>query len=242
MNPEATILIYYSGHGCLDNSGNYYLIPHETDRADIHDTALSAETINQALREIPAQRLLVIIDSCHAQGMATSKDAKSPIPKSFTQTALPKTVIDNLKGTGRVVFTSSTGTQSSWIRSDDTMSIYTYHFLEALQGAGNQPGDKVVKVSHLMNYLSQTVPITVQKEYQTEQTPFFDFATEDFPVALLRGGKGLPAAGYESVKAEAEENIRNISNQVKDGVGIIGDGNIGFNIVGGNNTFGNITK
>ncbi|NJN07286.1 MAG: hypothetical protein HC815_04615 [Richelia sp. RM1_1_1] len=241
-DPEATILIYYSGHGCLDNSGNYYLIPHETDRADIPDTALSAETINQALREIPAQRLLVIIDSCHAQGMATSKDAKSPIPKSFTQTALPKTVIDNLKGTGRVVFTSSTGTQSSWIRSDDTMSIYTYHFLEALQGAGNQPGDKVVKVSHLMNYLSQTVPITVQKEYQTEQTPFFDFATEDFPVALLRGGKGLPAAGYESVKAEAEENIRNISNQVKDGVGIIGDGNIGFNIVGGNNTFGNITK
>ncbi|MEB3215746.1 MAG: HEAT repeat domain-containing protein, partial [Nostocales cyanobacterium 94392] len=247
-DPEATILIYYSGHGCLDNSGNYYLIPHETDRADIPDTALSAETLNQALQEIPAQRLLVIIDSCHAQGMATSKDdagnnKRSAIPKVFTQSALPKTIIDNLKGTGRVVFTSSTGTQSSWIRSDDTMSIYTYHFLEALQGAGNQPGDKVVKVSHLMNYLSETVPITVQKEYNKEQTPFFDFATEDFPVALLRGGKGLPQAGYESVKAEAEENIRNISNQVKDGVGIVGDGNIGFNIgQAGNITFGDISS
>ncbi|MBF2013646.1 MAG: caspase family protein [Rivularia sp. T60_A2020_040] len=239
-DPEATILIYYSGHGCLDNSQNYYLIPHETDRADIPDTALSAETLNQALQEIPAQRLLVIIDSCHAQGMATSKDAKSPIPKDFTQTALPKTIIDDLKGTGRVVFTSSTGTQSSWIRSDDTMSIYTYHFLEALQGAGNQPGDKVVKVSHLMNYLSQTVPTTTQQEYQTEQTPFFDFATEDFPVALLLGGKGLPAAGYESVKAE--EKIRNISNQVQDGVGIVGDRNSVINVVGGNNSFGNITK
>ncbi|MGB3756843.1 MAG: HEAT repeat domain-containing protein [Rivularia sp. (in: cyanobacteria)] len=240
---EATILIYYSGHGCLDNSGNYYLIPHETDRADIPDTALSAETINQALQEIPAQRLLVIIDSCHAQGMATSKDAKSPIPKGFTQAALPKTIIDNLKGTGRVVFTSSTGEQLSWIRSDRTMSIYTYHFLEALQGAGNQPGDKTVKVSHLMNYLSKTVPSTTQQEYQTEQTPFFDFATEDFPVALLRGGKGLPQQGYESVKAEVEENIRSISNQVKDGVGIVGDGNIGFNIgTAGNITFGDISS
>ncbi|MGF1674984.1 MAG: HEAT repeat domain-containing protein [Rivularia sp. (in: cyanobacteria)] len=246
-DPEATILIYYSGHGCLDNSGNYYLIPHETDRADIPDTALSAETINQALQAIPAQRLLVIIDSCHAQGMATSKDdagknQRSAIPKGFTQTALPKTIIDDLKGAGRVVFTSSTGTQSSWIRSDDTMSIYTYHFLEALQGAGNQPGDKTVKVSHLMNYLSKTVPITVQKEYNKEQTPFFDFATEDFPVALLRGGKGLPEAGYESVKAETQEKIRNISNQVKDGVGIVGDRNSVINVVGGNNTFGNITK
>ncbi|WP_414622026.1 HEAT repeat domain-containing protein [Calothrix sp. CCY 0018] len=247
-DPEATILIYYSGHGCLDNSQNYYLIPHETDRADIPDTALSAETLNQALREIPAQRLLVIIDSCHAQGMATSKDdagnnKRSPIPKSFTQTALPKTIIDDLKGTGRVVFTSSTGTQLSWIRSDREMSIYTYHLLEALQGAGNQPGDKTVKVSHLMNYLSKTVPSTTQQEYQTEQTPFFDFATEDFPVALLRGGKGLPEEGYESVKAEAEENIRSISNKVKDGVGIVGDRNIGFNIgTAGNITFGDISS
>ncbi len=122
------------------------------------------------------------------------------------------------------------------------MSIYTYHFLEALQGAGNQPGDKLVKVSHLMNYLSETVAITVQKEYNQQQTPFFDFATQDFPVALLRGGKGLPAAGYD-VKAEAEENIRSISNQVKDGVGIVGDRNIGFNIgQAGNITIGDISS
>ncbi len=118
------------------------------------------------------------------------------------------------------------------------MSIYTYHFLEALQGAGNQPGDKLVKVSHLMNYLSETVPKTVKKEYNKEQTPFFDFATEDFPVALLRGGKGLPEAGYESVKAETQENIRNISNQVNHGVGIIGD--IHGSIIVNNSGDGNI--
>ena len=124
------------------------------------------------------------------------------------------------------------------------MSIYTYHFLEALQGAGNKPGDKLVKVSHLMNYLSETVPITVQKEYNKEQTPFFDVATEDFPVALLRGGKGLTSEGYESVKAEARENIRNISNQVNDGVGNVGDGNIGLKIDsgGGDVTFGDISS
>ena len=89
---------------------------------------------------------------------------------------------------------------------------------------------------------SATVPITVQNECNEEQTPFFDFATEDFPVVLLRGGKGLPQQGYESVKAETEENIRSISNQVNDGVGIVGDRNIGLNIVGGNNTFGNISS
>jgi len=231
-DPEATILVFYSGHGLLDKSGDYYLIPHETDRADIPDTALPAHTFNQALREIPAQRLLVIIDSCHAQGMATSKDntvnnKPSPIPKGFTQTALPKTIIDDLKqGTGRVVFTSSTGEQLSWIRRDDTMSIYTYHFLEALQGAANQPGDKVVTVSDLMNYLSKTVPATTQQEYKKEQTPFFDFATEDFPVALLHGGKGLPPQGWEEVKGKAQEKIRGISANVSNNISNSDVGNV----------------
>ncbi|MDJ0735777.1 MAG: HEAT repeat domain-containing protein [Nostocaceae cyanobacterium] len=228
-DPEATILIYYSGHGFLDDSGDYYLIPYETDQEEIIETALPANTFKQALREIPAKRLLVIIDCCHAQGMASSKDGKTQIkaPKGFTQTALSKTIIDDLKqGTGRVVFTSSTGKQLSWIRRDDTMSIYTYHFLEALQGAGNQPGDKVVKVSHLMNYLGKTVPASTQQECQAEQTPFFDFATEDFPIALLRGGKGLPQQEPEELKREAQEKIRGISDNVSNNISNSDVGNI----------------
>lgn len=248
-DPEATIFIYYSGHGCLDESGDYYLIPHETDRVDIPNTALSATKFNAALQQIPAKRLLVIIDSCHAQGMAAlkenvGKNNRPTLPKGFTQTALPKNIIDDLKqGTGRVVFTSSTGNQSSWVRPDGKMSVYTYHLLEALQGAANQPGDKVVRISHLMNYLGKTVPETAQQLCKAEQTPFFDFATEDFPVALLRGGKGLPSEGWDEVKTEAQEKIRSISNQVNNGVGIVGDRNLGINIgTAGNITFGDISS
>ena len=243
-DPEATIFIYYSGHGCLDKSGDYYLIPYETDRVDIPNTALPATKFNAALQQIPAKQLLVIIDSCHAQGMASSKEGanRPPLPKSFTQAALPKNIIDELKqGTGRVVFTSSTGNQSSWVRPDGKMSVYTYHLLEALQGAANQPGDKVVRVSHLMNYLSKAVPETARNLCKAEQTPFFDFATEDFPVALLYGGKGLATAGWD--KQEAEEKIRGITNQVNNGVGNVGDRNIGINIgTAGDITFGNLSS
>ncbi|MBD0264325.1 MAG: caspase family protein [Tolypothrix sp. Co-bin9] len=231
-DPEATIFIYYSGHGWLDESTNkYYLIPHDIKPYKLTKTALPAETFNTALQQIPAKQLLVIIDSCHAQGMATSKDepGESELPENFTQTALPKNIIDELKqGTGRVVFTSSTGNQSSWIRPDGKMSVYTYHLLEALQGAANQAGDKVVRVSHLMNYLGKTIPESARDLCKAEQTPFFDFATEDFAIALLQGGKGLATEGWD--KQKAEEKIRGISNQVNNGVGIVGD-NSGF-IVG----------
>ncbi len=101
----------------------------------------------------------------------------------------------------------------------------------------------MVRISHLMNYLGKTVPESAQQLYKEEQTPFFDFATEDFPVALLRGGKGLPQEGWDNVKTEAQENIRSISNQVNNGVGIVGDRNIGLNIgTAGNITFGDISS
>ncbi|NER22634.1 MAG: caspase family protein [Symploca sp. SIO1C2] len=240
---EATVLVYYSGHGWLDDTtGKYYLIPYDVEPFDIPNSALPADTFTEALRQIPAQRLLVIIDSCHAAGMATAKNdvrekhfgnnlSTKPninhpnalpsnagkkhlkLPNNLIPTALPKDLIDKLKqGTGRAVFTSSTGQQQSWIRPDDTMSIYTFHFLEALQGAGNQPGDQVVTVSHLMNYVGKTVPASAKELCQAEQTPFFDFATEDFPVALLHGGKGMPQQGWDEVKAEAQERISQISN------------------------------
>ncbi|MBS9771541.1 MAG: HEAT repeat domain-containing protein [Trichodesmium erythraeum GBRTRLIN201] len=214
-DPEATILVYYSGHGWLDKSTEkYYLIPHDTSPIKLQKTqktALPATDFNNALQEISAQKLLVIIDSCHAQGMATAKETDQlDLPENFSQTALPKNLIEDLKkGTGRAVFTSSTGYQLSWIRSDQTMSIYTYHLLEALQGGDNKPGDKYVTLSNLMHHVGKTVPQSAQQQ-GGEQTPIFDFSqTEDFPVALLRGGKGLPAEGKEKIQLEAQENIRN---------------------------------
>lgn len=64
---EATIIIYYSGHGWLEKTNNrYYLLPHDIKPFDIPGSALSSEDFTSALRQIQAQRLLVIVDSCHA--------------------------------------------------------------------------------------------------------------------------------------------------------------------------------
>jgi uncharacterized caspase-like protein len=188
---DATIIIYYSGHGYLDLSNqSYYLVQYNINCDDIPNTALSAEALTQALRQIPAKRLWVVIDSCHAEGMATSKGGE--LPADFIPTALPKGVVEALKqGEGRAVFTSSRGNQSSYIRPDGSMSIYTYHLIEALKGAANQPGDAKVMLSNLINHLGKTVRESARTLCQKEQTPFFDTAMEDFPIAMLCGGKGL---------------------------------------------------
>lgn len=203
-DPEATILFFYSGHGWVDKqTGAYYLVQHDVSPVNLAETALSAHDITEKLRAIDAQRLLAIFDCCHAQGMATSKGelAKSvELPANLEVAALPKNLVNDLKqGQGRAVFTSSLGNQRSWLR-DGTMSLYTYHLIEALEGAGNKVGDTTVRISNLMNYLGAEVPASAHMIGQ-EQTPFFDTASEDFPIALLLGGKGLGAKGW--VKAES---------------------------------------
>ncbi len=101
------------------------------------------------------------------------------------------------------------------------MSIYTYHLIEALQGAGNQPGDTMVRVSNLMNHLGKAVPVSARTLCHAEQTPFFDTATEDFAIAALRGGKGLPTGGWDAVQEEAAQTVRRVIQ-----VDIVGDGNV----------------
>ncbi|MEA5620552.1 caspase family protein [Cronbergia sp. UHCC 0137] len=218
-DPNATVFIYYSGHGWIDkNTNRYYLLQHDIKPTKISGSALSAEDFTEALRQIQSERLLVVIDSCHAAGMATSKDADLELNKEldeefddFLRVAPSKGLIDELKkGKGRAVFTSSEGEQKSWVK-DATISIYTYHFLEALQGAGNKPGDTEVTVSNIMNYVSKAVPETAHQLYNIAQIPCFNMDTKgDFTIAKILGGKGLPDKGWEGVKSEATQTIYKI--------------------------------
>jgi uncharacterized caspase-like protein len=201
LDPEATAIVYYSGHGWVDKAdGCYYLLQHDVKPSKLAESALSAEVFTNAIREIQSDRLLVVIDSCHAAGMATSKDAELMAEfDGFDRVAPSKGFISELKqGKGRAVFTSSTGEQKSHWFKNGSMSIYTFHFLEALQGAGNQPGDQQVKVSNLMSHLDKTVNETALKECNEKL-----------------GGKGLPEKGWDEVKPEATKKIAEVINNQK---------------------------
>ncbi|NER05941.1 MAG: hypothetical protein F6K17_26815 [Okeania sp. SIO3C4] len=198
---KATIFIYYSGHGYLNIADDqYYLLPHDVDPLDIPSSALGAKSFIEALRKIIAEKLLVVIDSCHAAGMATSKDATDILSadkavsekfKGLNAVPLEPSLLKKfMQSKGRVVLTSSRGEQKSWIRLDQKLSIYTHHFLEALHGASNKPGDTEVRVSNLIQHLGQAVPQSVMEHYKQEQTPIADMTNaEDFVIAKLRGRK-----------------------------------------------------
>jgi hypothetical protein len=243
-DPEATVIVYYSGHGWLEKDTNsYYLIPNDFDRYEWRTTALSATDFNQALQSIKAKRLLVILDCCHAAGIGTAKDTTSlPLPKGVVPSADPKGILDALtQGEGRVVFTSCRGEEQSWVRQDKTLSVYTHHLIEALQGAASQAGTTEVTIFDLANHLGKAVPATAATMNQ-KQTPRFEMRdTERFAIALLQGGKGLSSSGWKapqsSIPAEPQRGTTIASG---DGAVAIG-GNVSGVITTGNKTTATIS-
>lgn len=206
-DPEATFLVYYSGHGWRqsgEDGEHYFLIPHDVRPFDLAPSALSADDFIQGLRSLRGKRVLVMIDTCHASAMADAKNlVMDAIPQGFAQEPLPKALVEALveelsAGEGRAVFLSCGEAQKSWILpGEGSLSIFTHHLLAALKGAGSAPKDRLVTVSSLMRHLGEGIPESA-REIGKEQTPFFKLEAQDFPVALIRGGKGLPILGEEA--------------------------------------------
>ncbi|MEM7584681.1 MAG: caspase family protein [Acidobacteriota bacterium] len=225
-DPEATFFIYYSGHGwrhAEDDEERYYLIPHDVRPFELTESALPAQHFIDALRRLRAQRVLVMVDTCHAAAMADAKNlAEAAIPREFAQEPLPKALFRELEsGKGRVVCLSCDEAQKSWILpGEGSLSIFTHHLLEALRGVGSNPQDTSVTVSGLMKHLGREIPASARK-IGRQQTPFFRLAAQDFPVALVRGGKGLPAQQDQPTDQPAS-STRSVS---------VGTANAGKNVI-----------
>ncbi len=219
-DPQATAILYYSGHGATDK-GQYYLIPFDVQYGSILTAAIKAEEFNDLIRNNPAKRLLVMLDCCHAGGIGSEESglesletateelpiAQEAFPIDLSAGDIPdytgepgddvfgglEKVSDLLDGEGRAVLTSSTGAQKSYLRNDRTMSLFTYHLIEALTGHTPHPDDAtVVYVTDVMSWVTREVKRSAAREGR-DQTPVMR-TSGVFPVAQLLGGRGLAAA------------------------------------------------
>lgn len=204
-DPEATAVIYYSGHGMRDKKTElYFLIPYDIQSLPrVRIDAIQAEVIQASISEIQAKRTLVILDCCHAQGLDVKDiDLDEPELDPVPFPELPETkevptyeegakdVTELAEGEGRAILNSSTGIESSYIRTDQKMSVFTYHLIEALTGhAPHEDEDTVVYVTDVMSWVTRQVKKTAA-QMNKSQTPVMR-TTGVFPVAQLIGGEGV---------------------------------------------------
>ncbi|TFH52171.1 MAG: caspase family protein, partial [Methanothrix sp.] len=144
---KSTVVIYFSGHGYHVKSSigeAYYLMPFGYNIEQLKDTAISGPEFAEKLKAIKAQKLLLLLDCCHAGGLTDLKApglqfAKAPLP--------PEAQSLFAKGRGRVVIASSQANELSF--AGKPYSAFTLALINALCGAGASRKDGYVRVIDL---------------------------------------------------------------------------------------------
>ncbi len=126
----------------------------------------------------------------------------------------------------RAVLVSSRGNELSYVHTNKEigMSIFTYHLIEALNGHGKSKNeDTTVNVLDVMSHVLDSVPGTTLLQYGQSQTPNARYYGENFPIALLMGGEGLPTGQQLPTGTQIINNIKHIAGDNFEEVNITGD-------------------
>jgi len=182
-----TAMFFFSGHGGRVEGGpqaGSYILPYDCNPMDLRGTAISGEELTALLRDVRAQRLLALFDSCHSGGASEVKGLR-PEPMAF-KSGLGEGDYERLaQGTGRVIMASSRSDEVSLVLPEMENSLFTHCLLEALRGKAHTRGDGLIRVFDVFDYVSEQVPAL------GPQHPIFKAADveNNFPIALYLGGR-----------------------------------------------------
>jgi hypothetical protein len=198
---KSTVIVYFSGHGYRVKSSegeHYFLLPYEYDLQRLAKTAISGVEFAKKLKAIPAARILLLLDCCHAGGVG---DEKSPSDLVFAKAPLPPEAQQAFsKGQGRALIASSTADELSY--AGKPYSAFTLALVEALAGEGASKNDGFVRWTDLALHAREATP----RRTRGRQHPIVDLTRVDnFVLAYYAGGakekKPLP---FKAAKVEIE--------------------------------------
>ncbi len=149
--PDDLLLLYFSGHGILDDHGKLHLAVKDTERELVSGTAIPAAFITEEMDRSMSRRQVLMLDCCHSGAFA--RGAKGAAGASVgTATAFQGT------GYGRIVLTATDATQYAWegerVIGQAENSVFTHYMIEGIRtGAADTDGDGKITVDELYDYV-----------------------------------------------------------------------------------------
>ncbi|MDP8269492.1 MAG: caspase family protein [Candidatus Tenebribacter davisii] len=176
-NPQDAVLIYLAGHGENINE-KWYFIPHELTyperEDDVKEKAISSDELSNSIKNIKAQKVLVMIDACKSGAVLLA----------FRGFEDRKALSQLSRSTGVHIIAASSKDQFATEVKELGHGVFTYTLLEGLNGKAVQKGE-IVTVRKLMSYIEEQLPELTKKYRQEAQYPVVDSRGMDFP--LVRG-------------------------------------------------------
>lgn len=225
--PEDTFIFFFSGHGTIAETvdgkhTSLYLVPFDV-ADDISASCLSVLELKDIFNSLSCKTILIFIDSCFSGYYQDSKFyPNAQLPKGTTA---DKTFENTIKGSGKVIFTASDGSEKSYEDSDYKKGVFTYHLLDELQ---KDRKESSYNLEEIYEPVKAAVLDRVRHKYHKDQTPqFIKDATEEILIPSFRKKlKYVPElisipssedeSGMESQVVEIQLSEEGLSGQVKE--------------------------
>lgn len=196
--PDDTVVIFYSGHGEYSADSTYHLTTHDTRWADYKvaaGTAISQPELLDRLRAVKAQRLLLLINACHA-GELSPVLGESEQPFTSGQ-PLPAHIADAIlaTGSGRIIITACREHQVSYI-GPGPLTIFAQALTSGLRGSGFSGRAGYISVFDLYTHLYFAVTEAVQRQVTPALRQLYRCDTQEPELTVLKGVGPFPVALY----------------------------------------------
>lgn len=145
------VLLYFSGHGVKDDSGNLYLttgITRKNTREKlVKSSAVPVSFVQEIMSESRFKHQTVILDCCFS----------GTLNEGLSDRNEPVDILNQLGGEGRVILTSSTSTHCDF-EQNESESIYTHYLVQGMEtGAADLNNDGEISIKELHNYAVKQV-------------------------------------------------------------------------------------
>jgi len=175
VREEDTVVFFFSGHGTVgigrDGQPHYYLVPHDGRPGDLDATAMRDDALEELIGQLPAKKVVVLLDACHSGGLGSQKAKGFPNPAVRTSPQ-GRAFIEATEG--RVILAASRPDQVSVEDDQVRHGVFTHFLLEALAGPADLDRDGTVTVLEAYQYLSTRVREYTARTHGFEQRPVLE--------------------------------------------------------------------
>ncbi len=170
---DDVVLVYFSGHGYLDDNGRGYLLPEDCRRDNLEGSTLPTAELRECLADCPARGKLLVLDCCHAGGKGLQVDPTGEeLGTVFRETP------------GLLTLASCRAGERSWEWEHKRHGLFSYYLAEGLRGEADTQYDGLVDSTELYSYVRGKVISTAQ-EIDAAQTPVQVVGPGEVPVFAL---------------------------------------------------------
>ncbi|MBA2612718.1 MAG: caspase family protein [Bacteroidetes bacterium] len=171
------VMVFYAGHGYLDNDMSYYFPTYYTDFTDPKTNAVAYKSFEKIFKEMKPLKKLMFIDACFSgevdeeelyidpSDKGTKKDSSRAVRlagSSFAQSTaleMSKAVFSDLRqNSGATIISSAGGTEAAFEGEKWNNGLFTHCLLDGMKNyKADANGDKKITLNELQKFVADEV-------------------------------------------------------------------------------------